>query len=228
MRRSQINQAIRDMEQMLLDYRVSLPPFCHFSPEMWRNLGSEYDEIRDNALGWDITDVGEDRFQELGFSLVTLRNGNMKQVEKYPKPYAEKLLMMYESQTFPLHFHFYKMEDIINRGGGNLLITVYRSTPEGGLSDEMVEVCCDGCIRRVPAGGSVRLTPGESITIPPFLYHSFAVEAGSGALLLGEVSMCNDDDNDNRFFQKYGRYPSIEEDEAPYRLLCKEYPRAEK
>ena len=47
-----------------------------------------------------------------------------------------------------------------------------------------------------------------------------------GPVLLGEVSMCNDDENDNRFYEPIGRFPEIEEDEAPYRLLCTEYPKA--
>lgn len=68
--------------------------------------------------------------------------------------------------------------------------------------------------------------PGESITIYPYLYHDFEVELGSGPVLLGEVSQCNDDNTDNRFYEKLGRFPAIEEDEPPYRLLCNEYPAA--
>lgn len=45
-------------------------------------------------------------------------------------------------------------------------------------------------------------------------------------MLLGEVSMCNDDNADNRFYASVGRFPTIEEDEPPYRLLCNEYPPA--
>ena len=30
MKRSEINAALREMEQMIRDYRVSLPPFCDF------------------------------------------------------------------------------------------------------------------------------------------------------------------------------------------------------
>jgi len=46
-------------------------------------------------------------------------------------------------------------------------------------------------------------------------------------VLLGEVSQCNDDNTDNRFNPPVGRFPIIEEDEPPYRLLCNEYPKAE-
>ena len=53
-----------------------------------------------------------------------IRNGNRAMQDKYPKVYAEKLLYMKEGQYSPNHFHWYKTEDIINRGGGNILIRV--------------------------------------------------------------------------------------------------------
>jgi len=225
MKRSRINQAIKRLEEMAGIHGFQLPPFCSFTPQDWAEKSHEYDEIRDNMLGWDITDYGEGRFESLGFSLITLRNGNVK-MDKYKKPYAEKLLMLEEAQYSPMHFHWTKMEDIINRGGGNVLIRVYNATAEGGFDSTDVKVCTDGREYYVPAGTQVRLTPGESITIYPYLYHDFSVEEGTGAVLMGEVSMCNDDANDNRFYEEIGRFPSIEEDEPPYRLLCSEYPKA--
>jgi len=64
------------------------------------------------------------------------------------------------------------------------------------------------------------------VFIPQYLYHDFSVEKGTGAVLLGEVSQCNDDNNDNRFNPPVGRFPKIEEDEEPIYLLCNEYPKA--
>ena len=58
------------------------------------------------------------------------------------------------------------------------------------------------------------------------MYHDFEVEPGTGPVLIGEVSQCNDDNIDNRFNPPAGRFPEIEEDEPPYRLLCNEYPEA--
>lgn len=223
MKRSKINQALKEMEAMIREYRISLPPFCHFTPEEWKTKGHEYDEIRDNGLGWDITDYGLGDFDKVGFSLITIRNGNVHD-EKYPKPYAEKLLYIKEGQHSPMHFHWNKMEDIINRGGGNVLVRVYNSNEKEEFADTPVTVHCDGHTYTVPAGTQIRLCPGESITITPYLYHDFDVEEGSGPVLLGEVSMCNDDNTDNRFYENVGRFPEIEEDEAPYRLLCNEYP----
>ncbi len=227
MKRSEINDVIREMEAMVKRSGVHLPPFCHLTPEQWACAGAEYDEIRDNMLGWDITDYGLGKFDQVGFALITLRNGNAAQPERYPKTYAEKLLYLRQSQYSPMHFHWRKMEDIINRSGGNVLIRVYLSTPDEELDRETpVSVSVDGVRRTVPAGSQIRLTPGESITIFPGLYHDFTVEAGSGPVLLGEVSQCNDDNTDNRFWEPVGRFPTIEEDEAPYRLLCGEYPPA--
>ena len=227
MKRSAINAALREMESMIRTYRVSLPDFCHFTPEDWKTKGHEYDEVRDNMLGWDITDYGLGKFDELGFSLITLRNGNLKLRDKYAKTYAEKLLYLKEGQYAPMHFHWSKMEDIINRAGGNVLIRVYNSDANEQIDRETpVTVHTDGRTYTVPAGTHVCLTPGQSITITPLLYHDFTVETGGGPVLLGEVSQCNDDNTDNRFEPPMGRFPAIEEDEPPYRLLCNEYPPA--
>ena len=227
MKRSEINRALREMEAMCEKHCCYLPPFCSMSPADWAEADASLDEVRDCRLGWDITDYGLGDFDRVGFSLITIRNGNRAMNEKYPKVYAEKLLFLKEGQYSPNHFHWYKTEDIINRGGGNVLIRVYNSFPDESIDyDSPVTVHTDGHSRTVPAGTQIRLRPGESIFIPQRLYHDFTVEPGSGDVLLGEVSQCNDDEHDNRFEPPVGRFPQIEEDEPPYRLLCSEYPAA--
>lgn len=223
MKRSEINKVIKDMEALCREYRFALPPFCNWTPVQWQQKGEECAEIKDNMLGWDITDYGLGRFYEVGFGLITLRNGNLKN-PKYPKTYAEKLLMLYPGQSAPMHYHWNKMEDIINRGGNEVYITVYNGAEDGTQLDTDVTVSKDGVRYTVPAGSRITLMPGESITIPQYLYHDFVMPKEGGPTLLGEVSMCNDDETDNRFYEPIGRFPEIEEDEAPYRLLCTEYP----
>ena len=226
MKRSEINAALKEMEQMIREYRFAIPPFCNFTPEEWKEKGHDYDEIRDNMLGWDITDYGLGDFDKVGFSLITIRNGNLKMKDKYTKSYAEKLLYIKEGQYSPMHFHWSKMEDIINRGGNNIIFTFYNADPETGeFLDTDVLICQDGRQYTMPAGSKVTLHPGESMTLYPYLYHEFIIPEG-GPSLIGEVSMTNDDNTDNRFKNPLGRYPTIEEDEAPYRLLCTEYPAA--
>ena len=228
MKRSEINRALREMEEMCRREHCYLPPFCGFTPEDWRAASHDYDEVRDCMLGWDITDYGLGDFDRIGMSLITIRNGCRAMADRYPKVYAEKLLYMKEGQYSPNHFHWFKTEDIINRGGGNILIRVYNALPDESVDRESdVTVHTDGRSFTVPAGTQIRLTPGESITIQRRLYHDFSVEEGTGAVLLGEVSQSNDDNTDNRFDPPMGRFPAIEEDEPPYRLLCNEYPAAE-
>ncbi len=227
MKRSEINKALRELEAMCQKYSCYLPAFCHMTPEEWQSAGHEYDEVRDCMLGWDITDFGCGDFDHVGFSLITIRNGNRTMQDKYPKVYAEKLLYLKEGQTACNHFHWYKTEDIINRGGGNCLIRVYNSLPDESIDYESdVTVHVDGRCMKVAAGTQIRLTPGDSLYIQQRMYHDFAVEEGTGPVLLGEVSQCNDDHTDNRFNPPVGRFPEIEEDEPPYRLLCNEYPAA--
>ncbi len=224
MKRSKINAAIKELENMARQNGFSLPPFCNWTPQEWNEKNSEYDEIRDNMLGFDITDYGMGNFDKVGFSLITLRNGNQNN-PKYKKVYAEKLLMLKEGQHSPMHFHWKKSEDIINRGGGTLIIHVYNDD-NGELGKTDVLVNMDGRSYYVPAGTGIELKPGESITLWPHQYHDFDVKPGTGDVLIGEVSMCNDDNADNRFYEKVGRFPEIEEDEPIYRYLCNEYPKA--
>ena len=223
MKRSEINKIILENIEFIDKMNFKLPKFAYFSPEEWSEKGSEYDEIRENMLGWDVTDYGHGDFRNIGLFLFTIRNGN---INKPGKSYAEKLLISDEDQYSPMHFHHNKMEDIINRGGGNLIVEVYNATEDDQLADTDVTVYIDGHTEVVPAGTKIRLTPGESITLPPRQYHAFWAEKGFGKVLIGEVSMVNDDNVDNRFYEPQGRFPTIEEDEEPVYLLCNEYPTA--
>jgi len=224
MKRSEINKIIQEAISFINERGFFLPPFAYWSPREWENKGHEYDEIRDNMLGWDITDFGSGNFYKIGLVMFTLRNGNLN-INKYTKPYAEKLLIVEEEQITPFHFHWSKMEDIINRGGGNLLVQVYNVTDDKKLAKTPVQISRDGRNYTAPAGTIIRLTPGESITISPKVYHKFWGEKGTGKILLGEVSKVNDDRVDNYFLKKVERFPSIEEDEPPLYLLANEYPK---
>ena len=224
MKRSEINAVIKRFEKLLEEHRFELPPFCKWTPEEWQTKGHEYDEIRDNMLGWDVTDYGMGDFGHLGLALITIRNGNVHN-PKYTQTYAEKIIMCDSGQVSPMHFHWHKMEDIINRGGNDIHFTLYNATEDEQLADTPVKIFSDGRCYTVPAGETVVLKPGQSLSLYPYYYHEFVIPEG-GPVLIGEVSMCNDDNTDNRFLNPLGRFPTIEEDEPPYRLLCNEYPKA--
>ena len=224
MKRSELNQAMKQAVDFIGEMGFKLPPFAFWGPKEWENKGSEFDEIRDNMLGWDITDFGYGDYKKIGLLMFTLRNGNFN-MKKYVKPYAEKLLIVEEEQITPFHFHWSKMEDIINRGGGNLLVQVYNSSKdEKDFEKTPVSISMDGRNFIVDAGSIIKIAPGESIAIPPRQYHKFWGEKETGIVLLGEVSKVNDDRIDNRFYEKTGRFPEIQEDVEHLYLLCNEYP----
>ena len=73
-------------------------------------------------------------------------------------------------QVCPLHFHWKKTEDIINRGGGPLMFVLYNADADGNRLDTDVTLCRDGCQVTVPAGEPFALSPGESLTLTPYCY----------------------------------------------------------
>ena len=159
MKRSEINAIIREAIDFIDSFSFRLPPFAGWTPKDWKTKGAECDEIRDNMLGWDITDYGHGDFEKIGLTLFTLRNGNQKN-PKYQKGYAEKLLISDVGQLSPNHFHKSKMEDIINRGGGTLVLRLWNSDENGALSDSDITFSVDGHVRTISAGDAVRRFEG--------------------------------------------------------------------
>lgn len=238
MKRSKINEVIQYTIDAVKEAKFPLPPFAYYNPDQWRNLDESEIEIVENMLGWDITDFGSGDFDKVGLTIFTFRNGNFYAKEKYPKPYAEKLLYVRDGQILPFHYHWSKREDIINRGGGDLEITLYNATPDdfadvecgrngkqGQFDTTPVIVSVDGKKMAVAAGGKVTLKPGQSIALSPGQYHQWQGVPGTGDIILFEVSTTNDDTIDNRFHAAGERIPTIEEDVPPRYLLFADYPK---
>ena len=222
MKRSEINKIIRDAELFVRSQGFYLPKFANWSPSDWSGKGEEISEIRNNKLGWDVTDFGLEDFADKGVLLFTIRNGTLAQLAKGTgKVYCEKILVCQPNQLVLHHFHKAKTEDIINRGGGRLEIVLQQADHDECFNQNSLTISLDGINTTVSAGGIIILEPGDSITLEPYQSHQF--RALDSAVLVGEVSTVNDDSNDNFFFEPVGRFPKIIEDEAPYRLLCTEY-----
>jgi len=222
MKRSEINQLILQSIEFFDQMKFKLPPWAFWTPEDWKGKYTICSEVVDNMLGWDLTDFGSGDFHRQGLILFTVRNGNFG---KDKKPYAEKAMIVEEMQETPMHFHWSKMEDIINRGGGNLVIELCNSDENENFSSQPFSVKTDGVVRNLQAYDSVILTPGESICLEQGLYHRFYGEPGKGKVFVGEVSAVNDDSADNRFNPSVGRFPEIIEDEEPIHLLASDYKR---
>jgi D-lyxose ketol-isomerase len=223
MKRSEINNEIRKAEEFFASFSFKLPKFASYTLEDWEKLDkSKVKEIFDCNLGWDITDFGKGNYEKEGLILFTIRNGNI-QMPEYTKMYAEKIMISRSEQVTLMHCHETKCEDIINRGGGNLVFELYnRVAGTTELADTPVTVVKDGEKLIIPAGEKIVIAPGESLTLTPNLFHKFYAEKGSD-VMIGEVSSVNDDHTDNLFYEPQLRFPGVEEDEPIYRRTVMDY-----
>ena len=236
MKRSQVNAIIAEARDVMRRHSFHLPQFAGWDLARWQAeaASGSVDEIVDAQLGWDITDFARGDFNKFGLVLFTVRNGVPAstaggRVLHGGKTYCEKVMVARAGQMTPMHFHWHKMEDIICRAGAPLVLQLFNADRATEDLDRAapVTVAIDGVKRTVPAGAEVVLQPGESITLPPYLYHRFWAQPNDAnePCLIGEVSLVNDDDNDNRFAEPLGRFPTVDEDVAPTLLITKDYKR---
>lgn len=223
MKRSEINRILVEGERFIRSFGYVLPPFAVFSPDEMKARRAELAGVVEARLGWDVTDYGKGDFAGTGLFLFTVRNGRAADLARGSGMlYAEKIMISRKDQVAPMHRHWVKAEDIVNRGGGTLALKLYMSAADGTLDRERpAEVPCDGIVRRLEAGGILRLSPGESVTLLPGIWHAFWAQGAD--VLVGEVSTVNDDETDNWFAEPIARFALIEEDEEPVRLLVSDY-----
>ncbi len=223
-KRSDVNRIMREADKFIRSFGYILPPFAYWSPKEFKESKAEARMIIERNCGWDITDYGLGQFDKEGLFLFTVRNGDNRDLGKGSGMlYAEKAMISRQDQYSPMHRHNIKAEDIINRGGGTLVIELYGDT--GGKCDKSkgVSVYTVGIRRELSAGAHLKLAPGESVTLMPNEHwHAFWGEGGD--VFIGEVSTVNDDNTDNVFDDpRIARFGGIEEDEEPWHLLVSDY-----
>jgi len=223
MKRSEVNEILREGDAFIRGFGVHLPPFADWTPERFAAEKPNAAALLSARLGWDVTDYGLGDFARTGLFLFTARNGELADLSAgRGMVYAEKIMITRRDQLAPLHRHNVKTEDIINRGGGELVIELFASAPDGAVDEDApVTVPTDGVLRTTPAGGKLALAPGASVTLHPGVWHAFWAEKDD--VLIGEVSTVNDDLTDNIFRDPIGRFSAIVEDESPWRLLVSDY-----
>jgi D-lyxose ketol-isomerase len=218
--RSEINRLQKQALEFFRENNFNLPEWGTWKLDDWNREKISAGEIKKRMLGWDVTDFGKGDFHKFGLLIFTLRNGPS---DGSGEPYCEKIIVLRDGQTLPCHFHWSKIEDIINRAGGQLVIKLWNSDDSENPADTPVRVLVDGAIwKEVEAGGELVIEPGGSVTLTPLVYHEF--RGSGGNVLIGEVSSINDDKKDNRFLETVPRFSSIEEDEPVFFYLCNEYP----
>ncbi|PHQ84572.1 MAG: D-lyxose/D-mannose family sugar isomerase [Thalassobium sp.] len=223
MKRSRINAIMAEADAMIRSYGFVLPPWAYWTPDEFKARAEQAQAVISARNGWDITDYGAGRYDEMGLFLFTLRNGRLADLQRGGGMcYAEKLLISKQDQLSPMHTHVIKAEDIINRGGATLVVALYGSDTDGNFDETAGgTVWCDGLRRDFAPGEKLKLAPGESVTLMPGDWHAFWGEGGD--VLIGEVSTVNDDETDNIFREPIGRFAQVDEDEAPTHLLVSDY-----
>ncbi|MDB4053505.1 D-lyxose/D-mannose family sugar isomerase [Octadecabacter sp.] len=223
MKRSRINDIIAQSDDMMRSFGFVMPPFAYWSADEFKARKDDVKNVIDARCGWDITDYGTGKYDEMGLFLFTLRNGRLADLQRGGGMcYAEKLLISKQDQLSPMHTHVLKAEDIINRGGATLVVELFGSDAEGNFDETRGgTVYCDGIKRDFTAGEKLHLAPGESVTLMPGDWHAFWGDGGD--VLIGEVSTVNDDETDNIFREPIGRFANIEEDVDPKHLLVSDY-----
>ena len=162
MKRSEINEILGHTRQFFSKHDVHLPPFASFPPTQWQQLDHHaWREVFDLKLGWDVTAFGGNHFAERGLTLFALRNGSPNGTP-YEKCYAEKIMHVRDGQVTPMHFHWRKREDIINRGGGNLIIELWNAGTHEETEETDVTVSVDGCFQTHAAAVSCAFDPGKA------------------------------------------------------------------
>lgn len=223
MKRSRINRIMAEADDMIRQYGFVLPPFARWTPDEFKARAATAGHVIKSRCGWDITDYGAGRYDQMGLFLFTLRNGLLADLQRGGGMcYAEKLLISRQDQLSPMHTHVIKAEDIINRGGATLVVELYGSDDAGNFAEDRGgTVWCDGLRRDFAPGERLRLATGESVTLRPGDWHAFWGEGGD--VLIGEVSTVNDDVTDNIFREPIGRFATVEEDVDPTHLLVSDY-----
>lgn len=223
MKRSRINDIMAEADAMIRSHGFALPAWAYWTPEEFKARKHEAAEVIRARNGWDITDYGAGRYDEMGLFLFTLRNGRLDDLQRGGGMcYAEKLLISKQDQLSPMHTHVIKAEDIINRGGATLVVELYGSDDQGRFDATAGgTVMCDGLRRDFAPGEKLHFAPGESVTLMPGHWHAFWGDGGD--VLIGEVSTVNDDETDNIFREPIGRFSQIEEDVPPTHLLVSDY-----
>jgi D-lyxose ketol-isomerase len=224
MRRSEINHAITNAKSFFADHKFILPPFAYLSADELRAKLTPQSQIYRGRLGWDVTDFGQGNFATSGILLFTIRNGDKDKLQTgRGRLYCEKLLFFAPGQGCPSHSHYVKTEDIINRGGGRLTINLMAGDLKGKPRKGPAQVPIDEEPVVFEGTATVHLDPGQSIVLEPGIYHELKAE--NDPVMLGEVSLVNDDLKDNIFVTPLARFAEIVEDEPPLHLLCADYDR---
>ena len=224
MKRSFVEARIEAMREMCARHGVALPPFALWSEAEYRADPAAARRIAERGLGWNIVEFTPGGFAREGLSAFTLRMGDWRGLQTgRGRLYAEKAILAEDGQRTPYHYHIVKTEDIVNRGGARFVVELCKVDRAGAKLKDRFRVVKDVTTLDLGPGDQVRLEPGESLILEPFVAHAFWAEGG--ATLAGEVSLANDDGADNYFMPPLKPFAPIEEDKPKRYVTVRDHAR---
>ena len=223
MKRSRINEILREGDAFIRSFGYVMPPFAYWSPEELRARKPRASSRRGSA-GTSPT-TGKTSSTNSACSCSQSRNGRAEDLARgQGMLYAEKIMISRKNQLSPMHRHVVKAEDIINRGGGKLVLELFMPDAEGNIDHAGRGARCraDGVMRKLPRRRASEARAGRKRD----------ASAGRVAWILGRGRRCADRRSfdgqrrsDRQYLPRPDRHasPQIEEDEAPLHLLVSDY-----
>ncbi len=231
MKRSEIDGAIARAIGNAKKFHVALPKWAEWKPSQF---DASADGIRHQKLGWKVVDFGASDFPNCGLVILALcsplvddagapltKTQNVGKREYPVTGFSRKYLFVQAGQTEPHHFHRQKArKEVTVVAGAPVRFELAWADGDTALSDKDVDVQVDGIWHHLPAGGSIVVNPGETITLPGELSHIISVPEGGEDTIMLETSTANNDSNDNIFpFMTPTSVPVDEDATALYQLL---------
>lgn len=231
MKRSEIDGAIARAIGNAKKFHVALPKWAEWKPSQF---DASADGIRHQKLGWKVVDFGASDFPNCGLVILALCSPLVDDAgapltkpqsvgkREYPVTgFSRKFLFVQAGQTEPHHFHRQKTrKEVSVVAGAPVRFELAWADGDTALSDKDVDVQVDGIWHHLPAGGSIVVNPGETITLPGELSHIISVPEGGEDTIMLETSTANNDSNDNIFPFMTPTSVAVDEDAtARYQLL---------
>jgi hypothetical protein len=232
MKRSEINAAIARAIGNAKKFAVALPKWADWSPARFTDAST--DGIRHQQLGWKVVDFGAGDFANCGLVVLAVCSPMIDAAgEPQNKPvqvgtrtypataFSRKFLFVQAGQTEPHHFHRQKeRKEVTVLAGAPVRFELAWADGDTALSDKAVEVQVDGIWHSMPAGDSIVIQPGETITLPGELSHIISVAGDGLDTIMVETCTANNNNTDNIFpFMTPTSQPVDEDAERLYQQL---------
>jgi hypothetical protein len=179
-KRSFIDSRIDRMLDLCSRYGVALPPFALWRDADFRSSPDAARLIAERGMGWNVVEFKPGLFAREGLTLFTLRMGDWRELRAgRGRLYGEKAILAEDDQRAPHHYHEVKTEDIVNRGGARFVVELFKVDAHGAPLKQRFRALKDVSVLDLGPGDRVRLEPGESLTLVPFIAHAFRAEGGA-------------------------------------------------